>query len=141
MIENIITPTVNLNGTSADELLRQNIAAVKAIRDAFRALQTAAPHGRDYQTVPEERFRLARHQHNARMEKLDDILQELETIITEIQASESFRLPSEQPLKRLVEAARGVLNDHHTDERLSCIIELQNAVDATQYSRLATEEN
>jgi uncharacterized protein involved in tolerance to divalent cations len=41
-------PTVHLNGTSADELLKQAENAGQAIAAAYKACSDAAPNGRDY---------------------------------------------------------------------------------------------
>lgn len=41
-------PTVNINGTSKDQLMRDHQMARDALRDAVEALKSAAPHGRDY---------------------------------------------------------------------------------------------
>lgn len=84
----IIAPTVNLNGTSSRELIEQIRTAHLALLEAFRALQKASPHGRDYQTVPTERYTLARHQHNIRLVRLDNTIKELEEIGVQIQSQE-----------------------------------------------------
>jgi len=44
----MVTPTVNLNGSSADDLIQPRIAAYDALQDAIKALQQVTPHGRDY---------------------------------------------------------------------------------------------
>jgi hypothetical protein len=41
-------PTIHLNGTSADSLLRDDEAAHDAVTQAISALAQVAPHGRDY---------------------------------------------------------------------------------------------
>ena len=63
----MITPTIHLNGTSADELIEQLDRAQRAVLDATKALAQAAPNGRDYypqgataavQAIGEHRVRL-----------------------------------------------------------------------------------
>lgn len=44
----MITPTLNLNGSSASDLIDPRIAAYDALQDAIKALQRVTPHGRDY---------------------------------------------------------------------------------------------
>jgi hypothetical protein len=69
----VVAPIVNINGTSINELLEQTQAAAFAVQTAYRALQLAAPHGRDYQTAPEGTYRKAREQYNIWMDQLQDI--------------------------------------------------------------------
>lgn len=44
----MIAPTLNINGSSADDLIDPRIAAYDALHDAIFALQKVTPHGRDY---------------------------------------------------------------------------------------------
>lgn len=63
-------PTVSLNGSTAQELLQQQLDVLKAV-DALRdAMRQAAPHGRDYQYAP-ERWNDARNDFNDTAEALD----------------------------------------------------------------------
>lgn len=75
-------PIININGTSADELLANVINARTAVLDAFRAVQKTAPHGRDFQTAKDGDmlYRHARDGHNRQLERLDDIAKELELL-------------------------------------------------------------
>jgi len=75
----IMHPTVNLNGTSKDELRAQASAAVTAVRNAIEALQAAGPNGRDYQLGPGT-YAIARDQHAARWNALNNVLSELSEI-------------------------------------------------------------
>ena len=50
----LVKPQININGTSKDELLRQQSDVVRAYRALSEALADAAPHGRDYQLRPAE---------------------------------------------------------------------------------------
>lgn len=60
----MIVPIVNLNGTSKEELVKQQMAVWKAAETLYLALAEAAPHGRDYQISPKDDY------HNAREEFL-----------------------------------------------------------------------
>jgi len=76
-------PLINLNGTSAEELKRLNANAYYALKTAIEAVHAAAPHGRDYQTVPGA-YQAARAEHIARVNRLSDIQDEYIAILTEI---------------------------------------------------------
>lgn len=77
----IILPTINLNGTSARELLQLQINACNAISQAIEALQAAAPHGRDYQSSPNPyAFSRAQEEHRNRLTKLEQVQRELQAI-------------------------------------------------------------
>jgi hypothetical protein len=73
-------PRLNINGTAADDLLKQQIDARSAVLDAMKALQAAAPNGRDYQTVSVDIYKAARQQHDAWLGQLDEMAQKLELI-------------------------------------------------------------
>lgn len=81
---NVIPPTININGTSGQNLLDQATNAGEALREAFRTLQDMAPNGRDYQTAPVGAYETARSQHNSRMSRLDDISKEIEEVALQI---------------------------------------------------------
>lgn len=44
----MINPTININGTSADDLIQPRMDAYDALRDVIKTLGKVAPHGRDY---------------------------------------------------------------------------------------------
>jgi hypothetical protein len=44
----MITPTLNINGSSADDLIQPRKAAYDALQAAIKALQQSTPNGRDY---------------------------------------------------------------------------------------------
>jgi hypothetical protein len=48
MTREIMKPIVNLNGTSARELVESRLDAADALQAALEALRRIAPHGRDY---------------------------------------------------------------------------------------------
>lgn len=63
-------PTVNLNGSSAHELLEQQLHVLRAVDALWEVMRVAAPHGRDYQYAP-ERWNDARNDFNDTVEALE----------------------------------------------------------------------
>ena len=63
----VTKPTINVNGTSAKELLDQRIATINALRYAISTLQAAAPNGRDCQTAPLDAFAAAINEPRSRL--------------------------------------------------------------------------
>jgi len=80
MTPNPTMPRVHLNGTSKDELLRQQLAAISALRVAVEGLAQAAPNARDYYVIGPTAFEAARKQHETRMHRLADNIRELTAI-------------------------------------------------------------
>jgi hypothetical protein len=76
----LITPTIHLNGTSKAELAEQLANAANALMDARKALQAAAPNGRDYYPQGEQAIAKATDQHRARLMKLREILAEIQSL-------------------------------------------------------------
>lgn len=74
----LVKPTVNLNGTSRDNLMLQYIDALNAFDTLRAALSAMAPHGRDYQTAPVGAYRTARTQHERRQKTIEVVRQEIE---------------------------------------------------------------
>lgn len=72
----VAVPCVHSNGTSAGELAEQLTGAVDAVQAAIRAVDAAAPNGRDYYLVPGT-FERAQAEHQARHNKLLSVLVEL----------------------------------------------------------------
>jgi len=82
-MSDIRKPTVHLNGTSAETLFQQNLAAAGALRAAIAALHAAAPHGRDYYVQHDtegDSYSKVRKEHDARVERLRSVLAEVEEI-------------------------------------------------------------
>jgi hypothetical protein len=46
----LITPLVNNNGATAQSLVAEQVAVIKALDAAIDAMAKATPHGRDFQT-------------------------------------------------------------------------------------------
>jgi hypothetical protein len=61
-------PTLNLNGTSYDELRQQQEMVIEKINEAITAMSLAAPHGRDFGLI--WNYRLAQADHIERMLQL-----------------------------------------------------------------------
>ena len=74
------TPTIHLNGTSRDELIRQYCDAAEAVRAAIQAVRNAQPNGRDYYPQGEGAIDDALRQHRRRMQDLEAIQRELTEI-------------------------------------------------------------
>ena len=63
-------PTVNMNGSSAHELLDQQLRVLRAVDALWEVMRVAAPHGRDYQLAP-ERYDPARSDFNDTVDALE----------------------------------------------------------------------
>lgn len=74
----MMIPTVHLNGTSREALISQLESAVMSLDAAIMALGEAAPHGRDYYPQGPDAYSKARGEHDARLQKLDEVKRELE---------------------------------------------------------------
>jgi hypothetical protein len=75
------TPTVHLNGTSRESLLEGYCDAGRAVNDAIKALQDAAPNDRDYYIQKDkDAFRNAVAEHMDRIERLINVRVELEVL-------------------------------------------------------------
>ena len=72
----IMHPIANLNGTSREQLIDTRLAAVRALRDAMKAMQELSPHGRDY-LGNNETWQAYRMIHAARFGALDAMANDL----------------------------------------------------------------
>lgn len=79
-VDDLIAPTIHLNGTAGQVLLDQLTEAGNALLDAIKAHERAEPHGRDYYTQSEGMYGKARAQHNERSQKLRDVLTEIQAL-------------------------------------------------------------
>lgn len=77
----MITPTVNMNGTSGKALFEMNLAVVEHLRDTINALCKACPNGRDYQTMGATAHGHAMREHKQRMERLQYVYCEMQAIV------------------------------------------------------------
>jgi len=73
-------PTIHLNGTSREALVEGYAEAIHALHEAGRKVAAAYPNGRDYYVQEPGAFGVAQRQHETRMNKLREIIKELETI-------------------------------------------------------------
>lgn len=73
-------PTVHLNGSSKDDLVRQQRTARRALQTALDTLQQASPHGRDYYVQGPDALRKAMAAHEARIAKVQAVIKELSAI-------------------------------------------------------------
>lgn len=75
-------PTLHLNGTGADSLIRDYENALRAVRTAQQALNQSAPHSRDYYvSADRDEGRRAIAEHQRRVEKLHSVAMDLETLL------------------------------------------------------------
>lgn len=73
----MMVPTIHLNGTSSDELIRRNRAAGDAAYTLLAALDEAWPNARDYYPQGDDAYPKARDEHQSRVERVQSVLNEL----------------------------------------------------------------
>lgn len=74
----MIVPTLCLNGTSAEQLVHDQLQVIHHLQAAQRALLEAAPHRRDYQTAADPlAHETARAEHVERLAVLESLTNEL----------------------------------------------------------------
>ena len=76
-MKSLIQPQINLNGTSKNQLLEQQVEVLEHFRRLLGAMVGATPHGRDYQLRPEE-YQFARDAWLERYTALDAMYREIE---------------------------------------------------------------
>jgi hypothetical protein len=82
-------PIINMNGTSAQDLMDQNTDVVASLREARQKMREATPHGRDFQTDP-DKYKVARLQYEGRMAQLDGLIESYHQIATRIYKQKSY---------------------------------------------------
>jgi len=87
----MMTPTIHLNGTSAEELLEQYRKVLEALREAHRAMAEAAPHGRDYYVQGTGAPSRAIHQHVDRLKAITELIEDYERLAESVIVQESAR--------------------------------------------------
>jgi hypothetical protein len=78
-------PTVHLNGTSREDLLRQVEDAGLALINAYDALAKMAPHARDYYPQGPDAILQATKEHSDRLHRLATVNSEIERIYEALQ--------------------------------------------------------
>lgn len=82
----MITPTLNMNGSSADDLIQPRLKAIKLMKDAIEALLQVTPNGRDY--ASHEKCVADRKKHYDRIEVIHDIWNEIYSEAIDIKEQE-----------------------------------------------------
>lgn len=77
-------PQLNINGTSQTALIEQYESTAAAMVKAIDALRNAAPHGRDYQTLPAGAYMQAKKEHDARIAALQSVYDDLMDIVINV---------------------------------------------------------
>lgn len=78
-------PTIHLNGTSGGDLLEANLRTLHKIREAQRAVDTAAPNARDFYVQDEaSAFAEAAEAHNAVYRLLMQASEHFDKIVTDL---------------------------------------------------------
>ncbi len=77
MSKPLAVPTIHLNGTSKESFRKDLGNAHESIRNAIDALLAMAPHGRDYYVQGPDAYGVARREHEARIEKLSSVRDEV----------------------------------------------------------------
>ena len=83
-MNDIIVPTIHLNGTSKHQLLNELTGALNALHLAIEAVQDAAPNGRDYYIQGPDAGAKAQAQHADRLARLASVRNELSEIAESI---------------------------------------------------------
>lgn len=87
--ERLTVPTIHNNGTSADELIETLCTASNALNDAYNALKQTAPNGRDFYPQGNDALRRATEEHTSRLNRLDEIKQEIDELTQAIDAAKN----------------------------------------------------
>ena len=84
-MDELMIPTIHLNGTSAESLMEDLDNAYSVLNTALSALAQTAPNGRDYYVQAAGNMEKAQAQHYERMKKLQNVQRELQAIVDAIQ--------------------------------------------------------
>ncbi len=102
----MMVPTIHLNGTSGEELVRQMSTLARSLRDVLQALQDATPHGRDYYPQDDVRgvcgqgaaFMTARQEHISRYNRIESVLNEVEAMQIALEEENDVRAARRGPV-------------------------------------------
>ena len=84
-------PVLNLNGTSAKNLIDEYKAAYRALLIAAEVVHQVTVHGRDFQTAPAGLYEKAREEQIARLDKLKDMADEFIALAQDVQRQMDVR--------------------------------------------------
>ena len=76
----MMLPTIHMNGTSREDLLRGYCDAIWTLVDAIEALARVAPNGRDYYPQGPDACATADAEHDARKRALMKVMDELQAL-------------------------------------------------------------
>ena len=79
------TPTIHMNGSNPETLLEGLTEAYRAVDAAMRALDEAAPNGRDYYPQGPDAVQEATREHQLRAAKLRSVREELQELVVSVQ--------------------------------------------------------
>jgi hypothetical protein len=85
-MEELIKPTIHLNGTSRADLLEQLSNARRALLAATNAMAVAQPNGRDYYPQGDQVIKKALDQHIARLHSVYAVIAEYEALMEHVTA-------------------------------------------------------
>lgn len=74
------TPTIHINGSSRETLMKDHLDALHALRKAQAALAAIGPNGRDYYPQGADAILEAQLEHQARWAAIQKVIQEIEQI-------------------------------------------------------------
>lgn len=77
-------PMIHLNGSDRDTLAQQYIDAVYAMNDAIATVRQIDVNGRDYYPISDDASSIARKEHQARINALENIWRELTAIAVHV---------------------------------------------------------
>lgn len=79
-LDHILFPNVNISGTAKVQLLEDYSHLLNHLRATLHEMKAYGPHPRDYQGPMMGNFRIAVNQHGRRIDKIEEIIMELEYI-------------------------------------------------------------
>ena len=90
----VAIPTIHLNGTDGEVLLRDYLDMHRCIEVAIDQMQSKSPNGRDYYVQGTEAFKQASVEHGNRVLKLREVADELMEIAEAIAEQNTRRILS-----------------------------------------------
>jgi len=85
----LTAPTINLNGSDANNLVRSYRDACSALRKALDALTQTCPHGRDY--PDQSKLPTALVEHDRRVKRVCEVIAELGELIDAVREQQDAR--------------------------------------------------